>query len=310
MSQISLLHSISTSRNTLPIACAVTFVLWLSVKPDGYSWTNLLLPLTAAFLSIYLIAELNNRFSLLRIGSRMIACTLALLLAMTTQIHASMTAPLLTVLTLFGFHSMMSCYQAERPGLVFQSMLLLSISTFIQPSYWFMVPAYLVCLNILRALTPRCFMAALFGLLVPYWLSGGTILINGDFNDVFLYFRDALPPLVLPDYTAVPIQHWAQFVVATILFIAGTIDLYQKSYLDKTQTRICYIAVLIHGIAAIVLILLQMHYFNELFPLLLIDAAIIGGHYLALTHNRPTFVFALSFLTLWAAVTTMQLWII
>lgn len=324
-------RSIACSHATLPVVCVVTFLVWffsssVSVPSDGaigaagafqaadYGlWRFLpsflqggivgkLLGMGLCALGIYAMAELNNSQALLRISSRMLSSTLALLLASCVMPCVAQPGLVLMLLTLLSFFALFAAYQIPSPMLTLTAYLMLSVSSLFFPKSLCLVPVYWMMQGSLRALSFRCFVASLIAVLLPYWFFAGFAVSFG-WLDEFLVHVQALISFSFGDYAQVTANQYASLAFSFVLFLIGTVDFIRSSYKDKTRTRVIYTAVIVHGFCVALFAILQPQHISAIQPLLLVDASIVFGHFFTLTSNRFTHILSLVLLAVNVALT-------
>lgn len=325
--RLDFLKNISNSQFTLPLVSIVGLLLWL-VLPTAHVgmfdlqehglWTLLpsaitqgtagkLLGLVLAALSIYLIAELTNTFVLLRISSRMLSSSMAVLLSSTLCLHNFQPGMAITVMIVLSYFALFYTYQLSNPVATFLAFMFLSMASLLFPKLLLFVPVYWICLVYLRSFSARAFMASLFGTIVPYWFFLCISLCIEEEPTIFLTTCEKLIEFRLPDYTVLATTDYMIFAFVLIYFLAGIINFVTHSFLDKTRTRIIYATVIFHGIFTLAFIVLQPQYFHTLLPLFMIDSSLVGGHFIALTYNRISHIYSLVMFVLLIALLIAQL---
>ena len=293
-------QKIITNRFTLLYASLLAAVAWLSVS--GFQWPSLLGMVVAAA-AVYLTAELNNGYALLRISSRMISTLLALLLGVQFFLqpiqagHAVLICGVCTYFILFA-----SYQQVHSPFLPFICSLLLGITSLLFPEMLFWTVVLWLSGMMLHSFTLRYVLASLMGLLLPYWFLTAYLY----WNDSLSVLQEQLTALIQfskPDYEQVTLYQWMSMAYVFLLFAIGTVDFLLTSTRDKTRTRAFYKVVMVQGVCSFLWLMLQPQHFNEITPLCLINTSILGGHYVALSNgkvqNIVTMVLFLIPLALW-----------
>lgn len=319
--------NIASSQFTLPIVSIISMPLWVflpishtaNIQPLEHGlWhfvpstylpdeTALFISIGVAALGVYLLAELNNSHVLLRISSRLLSSIFALLLGITLCLHTVHPGQITMVSTLLSFFVLFYSYQTTQPLYPFITFMFLSMGSLVFPKLLYMIPIYWVCLIHLRSLSLRSFIASILGALVPYWVVLG-ILVN--IEGGYVHFLDMCNQVIIferPDYTSLHITDISIFAFTIVLLMSGIINFYRTNFNDKTRVRIIYNAIIMHSVAVILFMSLQPQYFHTLFPILLIDASILGGHFLALTYNRFTHIYCIIMSIAMIALTIMQL---
>ena len=315
---------ISTSQATLPVVSVAALVAWFMLPsnpvPAAFSgeayglwehvplflqmgWWSQAASAVCVAVAVYLMIELNNANVLLRVSSRMLSCILLLLLVFVPT-HSFQPGCVVMLLVLLSFFPLMASFQYPHPVLAFETFLLLSLASLVFPKLFWMVPLYWGLQGYLRAFSFKCFVASLLALLLPYWFFAGIAFVMGAFSDFLEHVQ------VVADVRLGAVR-WdtAQIVTlgfVVLLFATGAVDFFINRLKDKTRTRVVYNMLIIHGLYVIVLLFLQSQLFWTLLLLLLIDTAILFGHFFSLTHTKFSHVYCLVLLVIAAAIMTFQ----
>lgn len=302
----TLLWVVLPAQHPFPTLFSPDYGLWKWLSPllSDKQWSEAIAGACTAIV-IYMIAELNNANVLLRINSRTISATFAILSGMTVSAHHLQPSSFITLLTVISFFPLFSSYHRPSPLLALLTFLPISIASLIFPRLLYVVPVYM-CIKIhLQALSLRSFTALLLAIALPYWFYGGIAVINGTTNE-FLAHILTLADFRQIDYATLLWRDVAIFAFGLLLFLSGTIDFFIHQYLDKTRTRFLHRSVIIFGTAIAVCIALQPQYIHILQPLLTFCAAVTFGHFFALTHTRFSHIYCLILLAFTLAVLAAQ----
>ncbi|MGN1376046.1 MAG: hypothetical protein ACI4V5_05775 [Prevotella sp.] len=301
-------NTIAESRMTLPVTILIVALIWAfkGVTDDDAYYKM-------AFLSIstYLMVELNNRNALIRVYSRMVSCSFAILTTAIAVIPVDMYA--LCVQTCFlGTYSMLfKCYQDKRSqGYVYFAFLFLGIASlfFIQIVFFIPVLWILIASN-LMALSWKSLGASLLGVLTPYWIWSGYCLFTGDIFPLIEHIQtiSVFERPFMYEITDMRIPVTSAYIV--ILSVIGIVHFFRNSYKDKIRIRMIYEFVITMNILILVFTVLQPQHANFLLCLFVIHTSILIAHFLTLTHTWQTnFVFML-ILILTTALINYNLWI-
>lgn len=175
------------------------------------------------------------------------------------------------------------------------------------PQMLYLIPVLYLLMIHLRSLTPRTFFAGLLGLLTPYWLVSCYLLYQGTWLTAAREFQQQLIP-VMPDYSLFGWNHYLSLGIMLVIAMLCTAQSLIHTYQDKVQTRILLRTLLIMETVSIAYILIQPQFFNGLFPVLLICAAVFFGHFFALVLNRFTRICFGIILALLGIMTLFNLW--
>lgn len=322
--QLDFQKKIASSQITLPVVCIIAVALWLILPHPGteavsafatadYGLWQLVPPflqqgywglgLGLAFVAggVYLLAELNNSNVLLRISSRMLSSTLAVLCALAVSCHTVHPGSILMLFSLLSFFALFATYQLPSPMLAFSAFLMLSASSLVFPKMLLLVPCYWVLQGYLRAFSFRCFIASLLATILPYWFYA-CIAFSLEALPMFVEHIQSLITFQWYDYTQLTLSQILPFAFFFILFVTGATDFARNSFLDKTRTRIIYNVVIVHCLYIIIYICLQPQYLDTLLPVILVDVSILFGHFFALTYTRFSHILSLVLLVLGIAM--------
>lgn len=319
--------NIASSQFTLPFVSILAILLWIALPTahtetlalDQYGLWSLLpadfksgasgkyIALVLCALSVYLVAELTNANVLLRISSRMLSSTLAVLMGVTLCLHTFSPGHILMVVLVLSFFSLFTTYQLPHPIPTFITYLVLSTGALVFPKLLYLIPVYWILQAYLRSLSLRCFFASIFGLLVPCWFFFG---IASCFDGGITMFVDTyrqLTDIVMPDYSVLRLTDILIFAYVVVFFLFGMINFYANAYLDKTRTRIIFNVIISHSWMVILFMCFQPQLFHTLLPLLLVDASLVGGHFIALTYNKFSHIYCLVMFVLLVALLIAQI---
>lgn len=318
--------NIASSQFTLPIVSILSAIIWLFVPKETCTtcstpslglWPFIPSTLTegnegmlAAFglsaFGVYLLAELNNHNVLLRISSRMLSSMLAAFFGLSLCLHSLGPGHVVMVFYTLSLFTLFTTYQMPLTMHTFVTYFLLSAGSLVFPKFLYLVPVYWMCQLYLRSLSQRCFVASIFGVLVPYWILFGIFINSEEWTQVFVDICNQIVDIAKPDFQCMCLKDWAIFGFAVVFFLMGMVDFYINSYRDKTRVRIIYNVVIIYAFATIVFMMLQPQYFHILLPILLVNSSIVGGHYIALNYNKFTHIYCLIILALAIALLIAQ----
>lgn len=276
--------TIAQGRFTLAIVALIALAAWAVLPPD-LSW-RLPLGFLVCAICVYLLTELNNAFVLLRINSRMIGSTLALLLAPAVMLHELQTAHLILLCSVVAYYPLFASYQRPRATVLsYLAFLTISISSMVFPQLLHFVPVCWIAQILLRSMSARVWVASILGIITPYCF----LFTYGYCTDQMPLLTDhfvALMRFELPDYTSWTLTTVVVASLALLHFLVGSIDFLRNIHLDKTRTRYHYYVVLLIGCMAFAWLLLQPQHVLFILPLCLTNAAIMSGHFSAQSYGR------------------------
>lgn len=294
--------TLAQGRFTFAVVALIALVAW-AVLPPAWSWW-LLAGFVACAVCVYLLAELSITFVLLRINSRMISSTLALLLASAVMLHELQTVHLILLCSVIAYFPLFGSYQRPRGSVLsYVTFLLIGLSSLVFPQLLFFVPVCWISQIILRSMSARTWVASLLGIITPYCF----LFTYAYCTDQMPLFTDRFVEMMrieLPDFSSLSLQYIVVAALSLIHFLVGMVDFLRNKHFDKTRTRYHYYIVLLHGSIAFVWFLLQPQYALFILPICLTNAAIMSGHFTAQSYGKVQNIITiiLAVLTLGACV--------
>ena len=169
MANKRLQNKVAESRLALPIVAIYAILVWIATGLLTYQlWGQFICMVVTAVT----VMELNNRYALIRIYSRMVSCAFLVLISMANFLFPSLSVGIVCVCLAFFYLIIFHTYQNKNAtGVVFHAFLCIGIASlfFIQilyflPLLWFIMGTLLVSLH------KKTFFASIIGILTPYWL--------------------------------------------------------------------------------------------------------------------------------------------
>jgi len=284
---------IATNRFTLVIVSIFAAIVWVMhefIAQDKESHNLFSLTLIGGFLlcalAVYLMAELNNRFALLRISSRMLSSSLVMLCAAASMLHHLSPSHLMLICAVASYFPMFASYQ--RPyatSRIFLEFLFVGLASYLFPQVLYLIPFYWIVQAMLRAMTFRSWVASLLGIITPYWFLVTYAYITNNLQLFTDHFNDIIT-VETPSYSMLSLKQIMVGAFSLVFFLLGSWDFYQKKHLDKTRIRCNYYAVSLLGAVSFVWLLLQPQYFNLIIPFCLVHTSMLGGHFIALSYGK------------------------
>lgn len=284
---------IAINRFTLVIVSIFAAIVWVMhefIAQDKESHNLFSLTLIGGFLlcalAVYLMAELNNRFALLRISSRMLSSSLVMLCAATSMLHHLSPSHLMLICAVASYFPMFASYQRPYATTrIFLEFLFVGLASYLFPQVLYLIPFYWIVQAMLRAITFRSWVASLLGIITPYWFLVTYAYITNDLQLFTDHFNDIIT-VEMPSYSMLSLKQIMVGAFSLVFFLLGSWDFYQKKHLDKTRIRCNYYAVSLLGAISFVWLLLQPQYFNLIIPFCLVHTSMLGGHFIALSYGK------------------------
>ena len=253
--------------------------------------------LVLVLLTGYVLMETNNTFQVLRVRSRMVVSVWLLACACFGEfhdfqpIHATLPCLALSYYLLFRTYQ-----QPQAVTDVFHAFLLLSLGSLAYPPLLLFAPFYLWYLLVfMRSMSLRVFLAAVIGVLTPFWFWGGWLMIQDDFGPL-LEWWSRMTELESPSYAlwagkAFLMQH-AAYLLLLALTVWVSVYYLINSFDDKIRTRMMLYIYIFQA----VLVVLYSAFLadpSQVQLLLLLNLSPLVAHYFTL---RQTWVSLIVFL--------------
>lgn len=282
---------VATGTYTLPAMTAFTVVLW--VMPDVGDWRLWAGLLTTGW-TAYQLIELNNRNTLLRVRSRMVSVTFLYLLLALPAVHAFTPQSLVPLCVAASFRPLFQAYQkAAAQKDVFQSFLLVSLSSLLFPPMLCLLPCYCLSLSVhLRALSGRTLAAGALGAVLPYWLGAALAMWKGNLEALAAEWITSFrfPALgngkLEAGLAALGPERQALGAFMLVLALLSTVHFLRTAYNDKIRTRMFYYTFIVAETAVAAGLVVRPQDFDTLAPVLAVCAAPLVGHYFTLARGR------------------------
>ncbi len=302
-------NKVAASGVTLPAAAVLATLAWLlHGEIDGHllgGW--LLCAVTTA-----IVAETNNAYSLIRVRTRLASVVFLLGLAVMPWAHPFGSAGVAMACVAGVLYFLFRTYQLTEPvGDTFRAQLLLGVGSLLFPPLLLLAPFYLLCMGFyLRSLGPRAFVAALLGLVLPYWFWVAGCLYVEDFSPLLTHFEAfALPTWQdVAALTALPLLKKLVWGCTTVFTLVSTVYYLRTYYNDKIRTRMfCYILICQFFVLEL-LLWVQPQYFAVWLALLHLTGSFLTAHYFAVTRSRATNLLFILTLLIWVALAALSLY--
>lgn len=301
------LESATTSRMTLPIVCFYAFVMVLSF---GALSKGIFLQLGLLALTTYLMVVLNNKYSLIRIYSRMVSSSFLVLSMMCPFLAYSLSGGVAMVLFAGFYYLLFKTYQDHHaPGTVMYAFMCLGgIATqFIQIVFFLPLLWYILYTRMLAG-NNKTLAASIIGFLAPYWLWTGWLAWKGDFTPLVDNVTSLIQfssPLDMPE----GLHYLLTLLLIALLAGIAIVQCLNESFADKIKTRMFYDSFIWIDVFAILFLLLQPQHHDFLLRIIIISTAPLTAHYFTLSESKFTQYVFLAVIALCVIVTGYNIWI-
>ena len=323
-------NEVATGKLTLSVAVVLSILLWIGanlvrtipISKTGYlleqeflnrvstGFLNNSLSFVSFALCGYLLIELNNAYSVIRIRTSLHVSIFCLLVAAFPFLHTLNNGCISGLLSTLSIYFLFRSYQCQQPvGYIYHALLFLGIGSLLFPQLLYFIPVLLLGAYKFKALTLRTFFAGIIGLSVPYWFLLGHAFFYNEMNLFYAPFIElgSFRPI---DYSQVglPVIVSVSFII--LLLIVSSVHYMITSYQDKIRVR-SYLNFLIYfAVFIIIFLCLQPQYAETLLSLLLPITAFLAGHLFTLSNTKVSNLFFIFSILLLIAVTVLNLWIL
>lgn len=301
-------NSIAESRFLFPfMGVAIVVVLTLA---DGFSNSKWLSALLLA-VTTYLLAELNNRQTLLRIYSRTVSCTFIALLCMMPSLAGNLQFAVVALsITLFFTLTFTTYHTHWAVGSIYLAFLIISIGSLFFVHILYMVPPlWAVMIFYIYSLDEKTFSASLLGLITPYWFIIVGVVYAGQISLFTEHFRALITFCNPADIRLLSRQEIVVFAFVALLYVTGVIHYLRSGFRDKIRTRMFYNAFMLIATIALIGIVLQPALYYGLMGILAVCVSPLVAHFVALTHTRFTNIYFILISIAITSFTIYNLWI-
>lgn len=273
-----------TGSWTLPVIACLALVLWM--LPDVTSvqlWGGLALTGVVT----YVVMELNNRFQLLRIRSRMMSSTFHFLTLLCPALHVWHPHMLSLLCYALSYALLFASYQQVRPeGYVYHAFLLLGLGSLLFPPLLVAGVGYWVSMLFqLRVMSWRSVAASLLGVLTPFWLWVVWLLWHGGIEPLPALFMQAWPAWP-PSYSALTLPQLITAGTVAFYLLLAFIYLRRNAYNDKIRTRMLIYVIVTQEVLLLAGMLLLPQAFLTQFHLFLFNSSLLIAHHMSLARGR------------------------
>ena len=258
----------------------ITCIFWLV---PGLADRGLWLGLLFCGITTFLLTELSNRHSLLRIRSRMVSITYLMLMLICPALHTGVAHLVPALCLVLCYFMLYSSYQKMRPaGYIYHAFLCAGIGSLFYPPMLLLAAGFYVSILFqLRNMAWSSFAAGLLGLLTPYWILAAYAIWNGRL-DVFFTDIAAWYSLPVGDFSQMTVPQYISTGVIAFLALLAYIHYFRTAFNDKIRTRMHYYIVATQELLIWATFLLFPTLYEEQFSLLILNSSLLLAHYYAL----------------------------
>lgn len=280
-------NKVAESSLSLPVSVIVCILIWFAA---GLVSRKIWVPFLLTGFTTYLIAEMNNRNSLLRIRSRMMSCVYIVFATLQAIFVANWQLAAVQTIIALCIYLLLSCYK-DRTAVssVFAISLLLSAGSILWVNILYFLPIAIILLCVpLYAISLKAVSATIMGLLLPYWSLIPYFVYEGNTLWLQNHFKPLYDGSVLFNYSTTTYGQVIYFSLLVLLFLIGWLHFVRTAYKDKLKTRTLYdVFITLSLIIAAVVPIVPVHADYTLSMLTLAVSPMVA-HYFSLTETKLT----------------------
>lgn len=302
-------NRIAESRIALPCVTVYAAAVWLVAGLVSSNWW---LQFGCMALSSFLMMQLNNQNSLIRIYSRMVSCCFLIIVCAGSILFPSIRASVTTLCFLTFLLLLFQTYKDKHSvGRTFYAFSMIGLLSLLHVRVLYFVPVFWLLMAFkVQSLSFHTFLSSVIGLLLPYWLLAPYLVWKGSLSSLMEHFEQLGWVTYPADYDILTTGQIAFFCLLVVLAVIGTVHFFRKRYQDKIRTRMLYDVFIIMLWLSLAMLAVQPQHDLLLFPVAVICVSPLVGHFLALTGTRWTNIafFVVTALTL--LLTIYNIWML
>ena len=270
---------------------------------------------------------LTTRHPLIRIYSRIVSCAYIALNVMAVGVLFQFQPPapwgddwgiihcLAVQLCLILFYILLfNTYQKPKSqGTVLIAFACIGIASIFFIQIVFFVPLlWLLMARNMMVYGTRMLAASTLGVMLPYWFIGAVCIFTGK-TTTLLQHLTSIAVFVKPDEWLDVTMSTSLYTAVTVAFmlllaVTGIVHFTRTSYKDSIRVRMMFEVIISLTVTAFIFIALQPQHVIMLLNILIINASVLIGHYIALTGTRWTNASFFLLIALTLAITAFNIY--
>ncbi len=244
-----------------------------------------ILSLIITLVNSFLIAQINNKFTIIRTRTFLPIFCFLLLMSCWYPTHSAITSQLtltLFIFAVFNFFNMLRDNKASEQA--FLGSLLISVSSLLINQFIFLIPVCWFGFIIFQSLSLRTFLASVMGTLAPWILYLAVIfLLNPSVNLQQLFSTILDFNFTFISFTLVEYIYAGVMVIILIISVIG-VNSMSRSDAIHTRNKLNFLMFLLVSLA--ILSIIFMNQFISFLPLIAFIYALLLSHPLTLSQNN------------------------
>ncbi len=300
-------NTICRSRMLLPCSCAVAVALWCLPMVDNWhereQWQDRAIGLAICMLIAYVLTEMCNSNSLIRVYTRSVSSFFIVSVACMGFLHNWQPSTIAALCLVAGEYIILKAdMRKSQITDTFHIFLSLGLGSLFVPQLAVFVPFHYWSIILMsRRFSLRAFWAGVIGLALPLLVAVGICHTMGRMDIPMEWYAKIITihPLASSNYLSIdePVALcWAMLLLLTLW--CG-IYFWGNMYRDKPRVRTLFRVIYMQTLVIAALAALQPQHACALLPAMMVSTAPIAAHYFTLSDTRVcTVVFSLTLLML------------
>ena len=270
---------------------------------------------------------LTTRHSMIRIYSRMDTCSYLMLSVMSVGVLFQFQPPAgggegwgiihcyAVQLCLLLFYTLIfDTYQKPGArGKLFAAFVCIGVASLFFIQIVLLVPLlWLFVARNMMVTGPRVLAASLMGVLLPYWFLAAFCVLTGDVEPLARR-ASSLSVFVMPGdwrlaVAGVDVNTLVTTAFILLLSVTGMVHFARNSYKDRIRVRMIYEFIMCVSVSAAFLAAAQPQHILMVLGILIVNASLLTGHYIALTSTRCTSVSVVALIAVTLGITVFNVY--
>ena len=303
-----LAHFIVYSKAATYIAALLCIAMWVLHFVEqggvGHSYFALLMWVLATYFSVKFGRDLsfNEARSTLPVTLFFMGCALA------PQMGMGYSGVLHFLLFSTACYVLLRTYRDRSAmGSYFLAFALIGVQCLMAPPLLLTLPCVVLCGAFMESLHGRTFLASLWGLLFPYWVTCGVLFLTDRTALIVPYLGQILPvPLAMSSVLDSP-QLWAQPLWVLLLVLPSSVVLLLNRTM-RIQASAGYRLLMLALVVLLVTVVISPAYYAMLSPCILLHVSLIGATMFVGGENRARNIYLVILFVMWLASLGLYVW--
>lgn len=297
------------SKAAAYIAALLYIAVWCcrSVLAGDFSLSGclgLLLSLAAGYLSVKVARE----FSLSDVKNVLPATLFYMGCAVAPQLSLEGGNGVHFILFSIACYMLLLTYRNRSAmGGYFLAFVLIGIECLMAPPLLLALPWLVLCGAFMDSLHARTFLAALWGLLCPFWVVCGALFLTDRVGAISPYFGQILPSELSVSMVLGDTLLWTPLLWVLLFALPGSVAI----LLDRTmklQANAGFRFAIVSLVVLLIAVCLSLEIYMALSPSVLISASLIGAGLFVTSEGRARNIYLFTLFILWLVALGLQVW--